>query len=173
MRTAMTIYYACDDTVSENVRKVEVVQQDDQIIIAIDGTPHVVDAIHVSPSTLSIIHEQKSYRIKVIPCDGGYATAFNDREQVIKLSTSNPRHRTAGPGAHKSGRTEIRSPMPGKVVDVLVSIDQSVEASQGLVIIEAMKMENEIKSPVTGTVKEINVTRGDTVSGSQVLIIIV
>lgn len=167
----MTTYYVFHEECPENAQKVEVVQQGEHFLISIDGSLHEVDARHVSDSTLSIINDHKSYRVKVIPAENEYTTAFNDKQTSFRLSTANPRHRVSQTAARKSGRMEIRSPMPGKVIDILVSLDQHVNPKDGLVVIEAMKMENEIKSPVTGTIKEINVMPGDTVSGNQVLIV--
>jgi biotin carboxyl carrier protein len=63
-------------------------------------------------------------------------------------------------------------PMPGKVIAVLVGEGDGVERGQGVVIIEAMKMENEVRSPVTGTVKEIRVRPGESVEGGTVLAIV-
>ncbi|MCK6529408.1 biotin/lipoyl-binding protein [Myxococcota bacterium] len=60
--------------------------------------------------------------------------------------------------------------MPGKVVAVLVTQGQAVAAGQGLVVIEAMKMENELKAPVAGRVARIAVVPGGTVDGGQVLV---
>jgi biotin carboxyl carrier protein len=62
--------------------------------------------------------------------------------------------------------------MPGKVIAVLVSLGDSVEKGQGLVIVEAMKMENEVRSPVAGEIKEIKVKPGDAVEGGAVLVIV-
>src|SRR5215813_3027368 len=70
------------------------------------------------------------------------------------------------------GRQRVSVPMPGKVIEVLVSEGDNVEKGQGLVIVEAMKMENEVRSPITGEVKEIKVRAGDTVEGGAILIVI-
>jgi biotin carboxyl carrier protein len=62
--------------------------------------------------------------------------------------------------------------MPGKVIAVLVAEGDPVEKGQGLVIVEAMKMENEVRSPISGEVKEIKIKPGDTVEGGAVLVIV-
>jgi biotin carboxyl carrier protein len=62
--------------------------------------------------------------------------------------------------------------MPGKIVEVLVQVGDQVERDQGLLIVEAMKMENEIKSPAQGEVKEIRVRPGQTVESGQVLAVV-
>jgi biotin carboxyl carrier protein len=70
------------------------------------------------------------------------------------------------------GRQLVSVPMPGKVVALLVSEGDAIEKGQGLVIVEAMKMENEVRSPITGSVKEIKVKPGDTVEGGAVLVVV-
>ena len=62
--------------------------------------------------------------------------------------------------------------MPGKIVRVLVSADEQVEAGAGIVVVEAMKMQNEMKSPKAGTVATLNVQVGETVNAGQVLAVI-
>jgi biotin carboxyl carrier protein len=66
---------------------------------------------------------------------------------------------------------EITAPMPGKVTQVLVQTGQRVEAGEGLLILEAMKMENRLVAEAAGTVEEIRVAAGDMVDGGQVLVV--
>jgi len=73
---------------------------------------------------------------------------------------------------HHHGSAEIIAPMPGKVVRVLVEAGQEVEAGTGLVVVEAMKMQNEMKSPRAGNVVSINVSAGDTVEAGTLLAVI-
>ena len=73
---------------------------------------------------------------------------------------------------HDHGSAEIIAPMPGKVVRVLVEAGQEVEAGAGLVVVEAMKMQNELKSPRAGSVVSIKVAAGDTVEAGTLLVVI-
>ena len=73
---------------------------------------------------------------------------------------------------HHHGATEIRAPMPGKVVRVQIEAGASVEKGAGLVVVEAMKMQNEMKSPRAGVVVSINVKAGDTVNAGDVLAVV-
>lgn len=82
---------------------------------------------------------------------------------VRHLRVSDPRKRHAAAGGGGSGRAEIRAPMPGKVVKVLVEVGQAVEADQGIVVLEAMKMENELRTPVAGVVTRLEAVVGATV----------
>ncbi len=73
---------------------------------------------------------------------------------------------------HHQGVAEIRAPMPGKVVRVQIEPGATVEKGTGLVVVEAMKMQNEMKSPREGVVVSINVKAGDTVNAGDVLAVI-
>lgn len=75
-----------------------------------------------------------------------------------------------GKGAAGSGSGELRAPMPGRVVKILVSLGEEVELGAPVVIVEAMKMENELQAPVTGSVRQILVSEGDTVDAGQPLV---
>lgn len=74
--------------------------------------------------------------------------------------------------ASSQGKANISAPMPGKVVQFLAAVGDQVEAGQGLVVVEAMKMQNEIKSPKTGRVAEVRSTPGSTVAAGQVLVVV-
>jgi len=74
--------------------------------------------------------------------------------------------------AHADEAARIIAPMPGKVVRVLVNVGDQVEAGAGIVVVEAMKMQNEMKSPKTGTVIALNVDVGATVNASDVLAVV-
>jgi biotin carboxyl carrier protein len=75
-------------------------------------------------------------------------------------------------GASSAGRQEIASPMPGKVVRVLVAAGDAVEAGQGLVVVEAMKMQNEMKSPKAGCVIEVRTRPGAAVIAGEALVVV-
>ncbi len=75
-------------------------------------------------------------------------------------------------GEHDKGSAQIVSPMPGKVVRVLVEAGAAVEAGTGIVVVEAMKMQNEMKSPKAGVVVELKATPGATVNAGEVLAVV-
>jgi len=82
------------------------------------------------------------------------------------------RLREASASFGDTGRVEIKAPMPGKVVKLLVSAGDQVEEGQGLVLVEAMKMENELRAPRAGTLSELKVAAGQTVEGGAILAIL-
>ena len=78
----------------------------------------------------------------------------------------------ASASAHGDDAARIVAPMPGKVVRVLVEVGSQVEVGDGIIVIEAMKMQNEMKSPKAGTVVALNVQTGATVNGGDVLAVV-
>ncbi|MGH7808587.1 MAG: biotin/lipoyl-containing protein [Thermodesulfobacteriota bacterium] len=71
-----------------------------------------------------------------------------------------------------SGLQQIKSPMPSRVVKILKSVDEAVKEGEGVIVIEAMKMESELKSPINGRVKEVKVKEGSAVESGSVLLVI-
>lgn len=101
----------------------------------------------------------------------GDAVRVNGREFSIEVF--DPRElRGRRSGGIGEGRQNILAPMPGKVIRVLVSTGDVVEAGQGLVVVEAMKMQNEMKSPKAGTVAEVKTKADATVAAGEVLMVI-
>ncbi len=77
-----------------------------------------------------------------------------------------------GAGAGTAGPRALKAPMPGKVVRLLVEVGAEVEEHQGIVVIEAMKMQNELRSPKAGRVSQVAVSAGDTVASGDVLVMV-
>ena len=73
---------------------------------------------------------------------------------------------------HAGGAAEIKTAMPGKVVRILVAAGAEVQKGDGVLVVEAMKMQNEMKSPKDGIVKEIRTTEGSTVNAGDILAVI-
>ncbi len=70
------------------------------------------------------------------------------------------------------GRQQVTAPMPGKVIRILVQAGDRVEAGQGLLVVEAMKMQNEIRSPKSGIMERLHVKEGQPVNAGEVLCIV-
>jgi pyruvate carboxylase subunit B len=87
----------------------------------------------------------------------------------LKLTSARAKVAGRAAPAVKVGPASVQSPMPGKVVKVLVAVGDEVKAGQGVVVVEAMKMENELKAPKDGKVKAISVKEGQPVEAGQTL----
>ena len=116
---------------------------------------------------------------RVYECRANQAAASGAREvqigdEVFEVRLVDPKRLRGarGAGAEASGRAQVAASMPGKVVRVLVEVGAIVEAGDGLVVVEAMKMQNELKSPKAGTVVEVRAGAGATVNAGDVLVVI-
>ena len=94
--------------------------------------------------------------------------------QSFEINIIDPKRlRDSASGAdHGHGHAEIKTAMPGKIVRLLVAEGDNVEAGTGVVVVEAMKMQNEMRSPRNGIVKAVAVTEGDAVTAGQLLAVI-
>ena len=95
----------------------------------------------------------------------------NGREFQVEIFDPRSWRRRRGAGIELEGRQQLVAPMPGKIVRVLVAAGEQVSAGQGLLVIEAMKMQNEIRSPKSGTVEKL-AREGQTVNAGEVLAIV-
>ena len=93
----------------------------------------------------------------------------DNRSMPLKLHTARAKVAGRAAPAARSGPSAVQSPMPGKVVKVLVAAGDEVKSGQGVVVVEAMKMENELKAPRDGKVKSVSVKEGQAVEAGQTL----
>jgi biotin carboxyl carrier protein len=141
--------------------------------VSIDGNEFLVDGKKTGRTNYSLIVDNRSFEIEVDNADDEYRVLVDGRSYHVNLvDERRMRVGNAQSGVDLQGRQKISVPMPGKVIEVLVSEGDSVEKGQGLVIVEAMKMENEVRSPSAGEVKEIKVKPGDAVEAGAVLLIV-
>src|SRR5829696_6781550 len=103
---------------------------------------------------------------------GSLRVAVGAREYGVRLTDPKHLRGAAAAGGDQGGRAQIKAPMPGKVVRVLVEAGQAVEAGQPVVVVEAMKMQNELKSPKSGNVAELRAEAGATVNAGDVLVVV-
>jgi biotin carboxyl carrier protein len=102
---------------------------------------------------------------------GEVLVTFDGRAAVATLNGRRGRP-AADTVAHADGEQSVKAPMPGRVVRVLVAAGDEVSVGQGIVIVEAMKMENELRAPKTGRVKNVSVSAGTSVDAGKVLVVI-
>ena len=144
--------------------------------VLLDGEPHDLDVARVGAYGLSLLDGESglSREVQVTP-------GMSVGELLVSLAgrtigaTVNGRRKGRGgaegaAGAH--GEQAVTAPMPGRVVRVLVAAGDQVAVRQGLVVVEAMKMENELRSPKAGRVKELNVAPGASVEAGRVLLVV-
>ena len=157
------------------------VTQGQTLTCRFDGAPFDAEAVEIASGAYSLLLAGKSYsaRVALSPEHSGPDSVKSPRYSVqvdgasYSIAMHDPRRWSRGRGAlAREGRQQITAPMPGKIVRVLVQPGQRVEAGQGLIVVEAMKMQNEIKCQSAGTVEKLLVREGQAVTAGETLLII-
>ncbi len=168
-------------------RQVSLRREGDQWLAGLDGREVAVTIAEVdgpggSNRWSMLLGSRTSYDIGFEPTAGG-ELLVHVNGAVVPLVVAQP-HRTGHhPNAARRGRQDgadaagtqpraIVAPMPGRIVKVLVKPGEDVQARQGLVVVEAMKMENELRAPRSGTVAEVRVAEGASVEANAVLVVL-
>ena len=140
--------------------------------VAIGDEPREVDARQVAEGMWSILVDGVSHVVDVSEEDGVSLVEVNGESYAVRVEEET-RYiiRTRG-GKGGAGGQVLKAPMPGKVVLVEVEVGQAVAAGDGLIVLEAMKMENEFRATTAGTVVEIRVEAGQAVNPGDVLVVI-
>lgn len=131
-----------------------------------------VDAHKVENDAWSIVIDNRVYEADIVVSDENIEVQIGGDRYPLRVLNEQKKALSRAGEAAEGGKQLIDAPMPGKVVKVLVEEGEEVAANQGVVIIEAMKMENEFKSRAAGRVKEVFVKEGDIVEGGEKLLLI-
>ena len=151
-------------------RVVDVAHTNDAWKISLDGTELDASVAEVAPNTFSVLLNGESHQIRIAPRADGTFTLHTGLAEY-HAEVHDPRlWRGRKHGAISAeGRQQITAPMPGKVVRLLVSEGDSVKEGQGLLVVEAMKMQNEIRSPKNGIVEKLLAKENQAVNAGDVL----
>jgi biotin carboxyl carrier protein len=155
-------------------RRVEFTPRTDEtsrVAFRVDGRLVEADTIRISRGAYSILIGGRSLEVTAEESSGGLLLRTNGREFQVEVIDPRSWRRGRGAGIELEGRQQLVAPMPGKIVRVLVATGEQVTAGQGLLVIEAMKMQNEIRSPKSGTVEKL-AREGQTVNAGEVLVIV-
>lgn len=141
----------------------------------IDGKTFTLDADESDPGHFHVLRNSVSYNVEVLYADPATKTVTlkvngNTYEAVLKDKYDELLHSLGMDGLNNRKVNELKAPMPGLVLDVLVSEGSAVKKGDALVILEAMKMENILKSPTDGTIKKVGVKKGMAVEKNQLLV---
>lgn len=138
----------------------------------LDSRAGQADVARSGNGCYSIILEGRSYEVKVDDDGSGcLRVAVNGSWHAVEVRDPqrwNPGKSSTG----AAGRQTIKAPMSGRIVKLLVQAGDEVEAGQGLIVVEAMKMQNEMKSPKAGRVVSVEVEEGGSVTAGQTLIVV-
>jgi biotin carboxyl carrier protein len=164
--------------VNGRLRTVDVEQKDGIFRVVIDGVERMLDAAAVDASTFSLIclaDGRSSQEVGLSPTGlpGEIAVHMPTGVASARVLTGAASRFGRGAGAAQAaGTQQVLAPMPGKVVKVLVKAGDEVKARQGLVVVEAMKMENELRSPKDGRVSDVLVAEGASVEAGRLLVVV-
>lgn len=140
--------------------------------VRLAGSETAAEISRVDPTTMSVLLDGRSYTFRVERLEDGYVVGDGVSETKVTVDSERSRllKRVSAVASRADHGTSITAPMPALVVRLEVVVGQSVAAGQGLLVLEAMKMENEIRSPRAGVVKTIHAAVGKAVEKGEVLV---
>jgi len=143
--------------------------QDDNghLEVKLSGKSLDVDAGINVQGGVSIIMGGRSYEVQVEVEDGQVSVELDGERYQFEIDDGGISG--AGGGRDHGGKVEVKAPMPGKVAKILVGDGETVESGQGVLLFEAMKMQNEIKSPMAGSIVALAVQEGQAVESRELL----
>ena len=154
---------------------VEIKRDGDKVFAEIDGRRYELEVSEPEPNVYLLKNEGKVYEVRVAPGakpTDPYSVRLGSNEVDIRIEDPKRLRGSGGEDQHGDGLAEIKTAMPGKVVRIIAEAGATVQKGDGIIVVEAMKMQNEMKSPKDGVVKEIRVAEGSTVNAGEVLVII-
>ncbi len=154
--------------IGERTRQLEVVPSDSGWRLQLDGEPLPADAAVIRPGLISLLLDGQSFTFTWAR-DGQGAVWLSGGGRDWQAEVRDPRQLQARRHAEPEGRARLTAPMAGKVVKLLAELGAAVEPGQGVLVLEAMKMQNEVRSPKRGTLRTLAVAAGDTVATHQLL----
>ena len=155
--------------------EIEIKQADGNVFASVDGRVYELQVSEPEPNVYLIKNEGRIFEAFVSPrqkTGDPFQVQMGRHSLDIRLIDPKRLRGTEHDAEHGDGAAEIRTAMPGKVVRILVEKGAPIEKGDGVLVVEAMKMQNELKSPKAGTVKEIRVEEGSTVAPGDVLAVI-
>jgi biotin carboxyl carrier protein len=161
-----------DATVDGRTRRVEVRGKDGRFTVTIDGRPIEVDLFDDGRDFVSLLIAGRSHEVGLEKSPLGFSVVLAADVVEVELSEAARGEGAPAPKGVASGPIRVTAPMPGRVLRVQVASDEPVVAGQGLVVVEAMKMENELKAPRAGRVLEVAVREGQAVETGALLVVL-
>jgi biotin carboxyl carrier protein len=138
----------------------------------LDGQPVEIEAHLLRPGVLSLVIEGRAYRVVLEDDPDEPAIHLAGRRHAYRIDDPRSLKARRAHAQGHDGPRPIKASMPGRVVRILAQPGDTVEVNQGVVVIEAMKMQNELKSPKAGKVAVLRVSPGDTVAAGEILAVI-
>ena len=144
--------------------------------LVMDGQPFKVNLQSVDGQHIySLLLGDHSYEVFVDRIESGFSVLIAGERHEVTIEDENTKRlaNMGTKGRGPKGEAQLKAPMPGLVVAVKTEVGKTVKSGDGLIVLEAMKMENELRAPWGGTVKAIKVAAGDKVEQGQLLATII
>ena len=149
---------------------VELEREGENLLVVLDGQRVDADVAKVAASSVSILLDGQSFEVHVTPAlEGKLKLQSGAHEFTAEVQDPRAWRGRKHGGLETEGRQQVLAPMPGKVIRLLVKEGEPVAAGQGIIVIEAMKMQNEIRSPKSGKVERLLAKDGQTVNVGEIL----
>jgi biotin carboxyl carrier protein len=162
-----------DAVVDGRALRVEVTRANGRFAVTLAGRPMEIDFVSTDRHFASLLVAGHSYEVALEPRTGGYAVFLQGDVLEVQLQDASSAARApAAADTPRGGPARVQAPMPGKIVRVLASVGQEVTNGQGLVVMEAMKMENELRAARAGRVREVRVAEGEAVETGALLVVL-
>jgi len=153
--------------------KVEVRRDGERVFAHVDDRVYELEASEPEPGVFLLKHNGRVFNAFAFKKpDGTSEVTVNGKSFHVQIIDPKRLRGSGGNESHDHGLAEIKTAMPGKVVRILTSVGETVEKGSGVIVVEAMKMQNELRSPKDGVIKEIRVSDGATVNAGDVLMVI-
>jgi biotin carboxyl carrier protein len=152
---------------------VELQIEGDRAVAMIDDRTVEVAVHEPQPGVYSLILDNQVLEVRVLGAPNDSSIEATLRGRTIPLRIIDRKHRRRSGAAEVTGKVELSARMPGKVIRWLCRPGETVQEGQGVLVVEAMKMQNEVRSPKSGTVAEIRVAPGQTVNAGETLAVVI
>jgi acetyl/propionyl-CoA carboxylase alpha subunit len=158
--------------IDNRIRDVEMISKDgNKVEISVDGKIYDIDVVMSESGFCSIIYEGRSYNAESVRhSEGKYSITTNFRHFDIELSNPQKKYLRGRQSSVDEIQETIISPMPGKVIKILVTEDMEVKQGDPLIVVEAMKMQSTYSAAQDAIVEKIHIEEGDSVLRDQLLI---
>lgn len=161
-------------SLDDHIGELDLVLDGDRLFAKVNDRSYELVIQEAATGNYLLLNQNRVYNCHVEPEVKSDMFAVSLRGRSYRIGIVDPKRLRSGQSSerHHHGSAQILAPMPGKVVRVLVEVGAEVQKGEGIVVVEAMKMQNELKSPRAGIVVAIHVTTGDTVNAADVLAVV-
>jgi biotin carboxyl carrier protein len=149
--------------------EIEIKRDGEKVLARVDDRRYELEASEVEPDVYLFKYNNQIFQIYVAP--NGIVNLGRHQLEIAITDPKRLRGSNAA-GANAEGISEIKTAMPGKLVRILTEVGAEVKQGEGVLVVEAMKMQNEMKSPKDGIIKEIRFAEGATVNAGDILAVI-